>query len=142
MREAVRIIEVGPRDGLQNEPRPVAANDKIELINRLAASGLKHIEATSFVNPRWVPQLADAAQVMDGIARTKGVTFSALVPNEKGMQAALMHRVDEVAVFAAASEGFSQKNINCSIDESLARFGPIFALAEEHQIPVFDRTLK
>lgn len=136
MSEHVRIVEVGPRDGLQNEPHPVATSDKIELINQLAVCGLAHIEATSFVNPRWVPQLADAAEVMDGVDRVEGVVYSNLVPNLKGMHAALQHGADEVAVFAAASEAFSQKNINCSIDESLARFAPVLELARENQKPV------
>ena len=136
MNEIVRIVEVGPRDGLQNEPNPVPTSAKIELINQLAACGIRHIEATSFVNPRWVPQLADAAEVMDGITRAQGVTYCALVPNLKGMEAAQRHQADEVAVFAAASEAFSQKNINCSIAESLERFVPIMALAAESQTPV------
>ena len=136
MNNAVRIVEVGPRDGLQNEPNPVASKDKIELINQLADCGLTHIEATSFVNPRWVPQLADAGTVMDGIRRGNGVTYSVLVPNLKGMQAALNHAADEVAVFAAASEAFSQKNINCSIEESFARFAPIVDLARKNATPV------
>ena len=136
MTQAVRIVEVGPRDGLQNESHLVAASDKIELINRLAVSGLKTIEATSFVHPRWVPQLADAAVVMDGIQRVAGVTYAALVPNIKGMDAALKHSADEVAIFAAASEEFSQKNINCSIAESFARFAPIVEMARQQKIPV------
>ena len=136
MKQQVTIVEVGPRDGLQNEPDPVATGDKITLINLLAQSGLRRIEATSFVNPRWVPQLGDAGDVMAGIERPQGVSFAALVPNEMGAEAALQHRVDEIAVFAAASEAFSQKNINCSIDESFERFAPVVARARAHNVPV------
>ena len=136
MTRRVKIVEVGPRDGLQNEQAPVPTEAKIELIERLVSSGLKHIEATSFVNPRWVPQLADAALVMAGIARLPDVTYSALVPNQRGMENALKYGVNEVAVFAAASEAFSQKNINCSIDESFARFLPIIEMARTADIPV------
>ncbi|WP_321905568.1 hydroxymethylglutaryl-CoA lyase [Paraburkholderia tropica] len=133
---SVRIVEVGPRDGLQNEAALVATADKIALIERLANAGLAHIEAAAFVSPRWVPQMADGAQVLGGIERRKGVTYSALVPNAQGLDAALGARVSEVAVFAAASESFSRKNINCSIDESLMRFEPVIEHARQAGIPV------
>ena len=132
----VKIYEVGPRDGLQNEKTHVSASVKIELVEQLADSGLKYIEATSFVSPKWVPQLGDAAEVMAGIKRKKGTTYPVLVPNEKGMEGALAAKAQEIAVFAAASETFSQKNINCSIDESLARFAPVMAAAKQNKIPV------
>ena len=132
----VKIYEVGPRDGLQNEKTHVSASVKIELIEQLADAGLKYIEATSFVSPKWVPHLGDAAEVMAGIKRKKGAIYPVLVPNEKGMEGALAAKAQEIAVFAAASETFSQKNINCSIDESLARFAPVMAAAKAHKIPV------
>ncbi len=132
----VRIVEVGPRDGLQNESQPVATATKLELIGRLADSGLKSIEATAFVSPKWVPQMADAAAVMAGIERRPGVGYPVLVPNEKGLAAALAAGADEVAVFAAASEAFSQKNINCSIKESIERFKPVMAGAQAAGIRV------
>ncbi len=133
---SVRIYEVGPRDGLQNEKEILPAAVKIELINRLSATGLTHIEATSFVSPKWVPQMGDAAAVMAGITRAPGVAYPVLVPNEKGMEGALVADVTEIAVFAAASESFSQKNINCSIAESLERFKPVIAAAQAHNIKV------
>ena len=123
--DRVTLVEVGPRDGLQNEKQPIDTALKIELIERLQASGLQHIEATSFVSPRWVPQMADAAQVMAGVTRLPGVTYSVLTPNAKGLEGALAARADEVLVFGAASEAFSQRNLNCSIDESMARFEPV-----------------
>ncbi|MDP1605745.1 MAG: hydroxymethylglutaryl-CoA lyase [Rhodocyclaceae bacterium] len=126
----VRIVEVGPRDGLQNEKPPVSTATKIELIRRLAACGLTAIEATAFVSPKWVPRMADAAAVMAGIERKPGVSYPVLAPNEKGLAAALAAGVTEVAVFAAASEAFSQKNINCTIKESLERFKPVLATAK------------
>lgn len=132
----VRIYEVGPRDGLQNEKVILPAAVKIDLINRLSETGLTHIEATSFVSPKWVPQMGDAADVMAGIARKSGVAYPVLVPNEKGMEAAVAASVTEIAVFAAASESFSQKNINCSIAESLERFAPVIASAQRHSIKV------
>jgi hydroxymethylglutaryl-CoA lyase len=121
----VGIVEVGPRDGLQNEPQPIDAATKIELVDRLAAAGCTAIEVTSFVSPKWVPQLADAAQVMAGIRRSAGVTYSVLVPNLHGLRGALAARADEIVVFAAASEAFSRRNINCSIAESIERFRPV-----------------
>ncbi len=133
----VRLVEMSPRDGLQNEPGEVIATRiKTELIDRLADCGLAHIEATSFVSPRWVPQMGDAAEVMAGITRRTGVRYSVLTPNMKGFERAIDARADEVAVFAAASETFSQKNINCSIAESLERFRPILEAACARNIPV------
>ena len=125
----VRIVEVGPRDGLQNEKAMVSTADKIELIDRLSATGLQSIEATSFVSPRWVPQLADAAEVFTGITRRPGVHYPVLVPNEKGYERAREAGVEEIAVFTAASEAFNQRNINASIDESLQRFAPVLERA-------------
>ena len=125
----VRIVEVGPRDGLQNEKAMVSTADKIELIDRLSATGLQSIEATSFVSPRWVPQLADAAEVFAGITRRPGVHYPVLVPNEKGYERAREAGVEEIAVFTAASEAFNQRNINASIDESLQRFAPVLERA-------------
>jgi len=127
---------VGPRDGLQNEHAPVSTATKIALINRLAACGLPVIEATSFVSARWVPQLADAADVLAGIRRKPGVNYPVLTPNLRGFEAARAAGADEVAVFASASETFSQRNINCSIRESLDRFGPLIESARHHGIPV------
>jgi len=132
----VRIVEVGPRDGLQNEQQLVPAATKVELIDRLAACGLKSIEATAFVSPKWVPQMADAAEVMSRIHRQAGVSYPVLAPNEKGLEAAIAAGATEVAVFAAASEAFSQKNINCTIEESLARFQPVMRQAGEAGIKV------
>lgn len=121
----VVVVEVGPRDGLQNEPTLVSTADKIELVDQLGAAGLRKIEVTSFVSPKWVPQMADAADVMAGIARKTDVTYAALTPNLRGLLAAQNSAVDEVAVFASASEGFSQANINCSVAQSLERFQPV-----------------
>ncbi|NWG30577.1 MAG: hydroxymethylglutaryl-CoA lyase [Rhodocyclaceae bacterium] len=131
-----RIVEVGPRDGLQNETTSIPTATKIALIDRLADCGLTTIEATAFVSPKWVPQMADAAAVMAGIARREGVSYPVLVPNEKGFEAALAAGAGEIAVFAAASEAFSQKNINCSIKESLERFKPVLARAKEAGVKV------
>ena len=125
----VRLVEVGPRDGLQNEPEPISTATKLELINRLGAAGIRYIEAASFVSPKWVPQMADHREVMQNLARLDGVTYAALTPNLKGLEAALECGVEEVAVFGAASEAFSQKNINCSVAESLARFEPVLERA-------------
>ena len=132
----VRLVEVGPRDGLQNEPGPVSVAHRIQLIDALSAAGIRHIETGSFVSPRWVPQMADSAEVLAGIQRKSGVRYAALVPNLQGMQAAIAAGSDEVAVFASASESFSQRNINCSISESLQRFAPVMALAARHGLPV------
>jgi hydroxymethylglutaryl-CoA lyase len=125
----VKLVEVGPRDGLQNERQPVPAAIKIELIHRLQAAGLQEIEVTSFVSPKWVPQMADNAQVMAGITRKPGVRYSVLTPNLQGFEAALKCQPDEIVVFASASEAFSQKNINCSIVESIERFAPVVQAA-------------
>ena len=121
----VKLVDVGPRDGLQNEKEPVPAAVKIELVHRLQDAGLKEIEVTSFVSPKWVPQMADNTEVMAGIRRKPGVRYSVLVPNLKGLEAALPSRPDEIVVFGAASEAFSQRNINCSIAESIERFAPV-----------------
>jgi isopropylmalate/homocitrate/citramalate synthase len=121
----VRIVEVGPRDGLQNEPKSVPTATKIELVNRLADAGLPAVEAGAFVSPKWVPQMADSADVLKGIRRRPGVSYPVLVPNMKGFESAVEAGVDEIAIFGAASETFSRKNINCSIAESLERFAPV-----------------
>ena len=135
-KQSIKIVEVGPRDGLQNEPNILSAFVKTEFINWLSETGLKHIEVSSFVNPLKIPQLADADQVFKSIKRVAGVQYSALVPNEKGMHNALSADVDAVAVFTAVSEKFCQKNINCSIEESINRFKPVMELAKQHHIPV------
>lgn len=132
----VRLIEVGPRDGLQNEAVPIPTSVKVGLIDRLSQAGLSAIEATSFVSPKWVPQMADHAEVMAGIRRVAGVRYCALTPNLKGFEAARAARVDEVAVFAAASETFSRRNINCSVAESLERFAPVLEAARAAGVPV------
>jgi hydroxymethylglutaryl-CoA lyase len=126
----VRIVDVAPRDGLQNEPRTVPASVKIELIERLQDAGLPAVEATAFVSPKWVPQMADHAEVMAGIRKRPGVAYPVLVPNMKGFEAARAAGAEEIAVFGAASETFSMKNINCSIAESLERFAPVVAAAK------------
>jgi hydroxymethylglutaryl-CoA lyase len=125
MGEKVTIYEVGPRDGLQNEKRLISTHDKIRLIDALSLCGFTKIEVTSFVSPKWVPQMADASEVLAGILRRRGVTYAALTPNLEGYEAARSAKADEVAIFSSASEGFSQKNINCSIAESLERFKPV-----------------
>jgi hydroxymethylglutaryl-CoA lyase len=132
----VRLIDVGPRDGLQNEKQPVPAAVKVELVHRLQAAGLKEIEVTSFVSPKWVPQMADNAEVMAGIHRESGVRYSVLTPNLQGFEAALKTKPDEIVVFGAASEAFSQKNINCSIAESIERFAPVVKAARDAGIAV------
>ncbi|MDW5375376.1 hydroxymethylglutaryl-CoA lyase [Halomonas sp. HP20-15] len=134
--KAVRLVEVGPRDGLQNEPEPIDTATKLELIDRLGAAGIRHIEAASFVSPKWVPQMADHREVMTGLTRRPGVIYSALTPNLKGLEAALECGIEEVAVFGAASESFSQKNINCSIAESLQRFEPVLERAKAANVRV------
>jgi hydroxymethylglutaryl-CoA lyase len=132
----VTLVEVGPRDGLQNEAQPVDAARKIELVHRLQAAGCAEIEVTSFVSPKWVPQMADNAAVMGGITRQAGVRYSVLTPNMKGLEAALATRPHEVVVFGAATEAFSQRNINCSIAESVERFAPVVAAAHEAGVKV------
>src|SRR5574343_894517 len=134
--QRVKIVEVGPRDGLQNEKEVVPSALKIELIDRLAEAGLKVIEATSFVSPKWVPQMADNSAVLAGIRRLPGVTYTALSPNLQGFDGAVSAKADEVAIFAAASESFSRKNINCSIAESLKRFEPVVSAASALEIRV------
>ena len=134
--ESVRIVEVGPRDGLQNEPLPIFSDDKIELIQRLTRSGISHIEVGSFVSAKWVPQMADSLAVMQGIERLENVRYAALTPNKRGFDKAIEARASEVAIFAAVSESFSQKNINCSIAESLQRFEEIMIAAKSQNIPV------
>jgi len=126
----VKLVDVGPRDGLQNEKSPVPAAVKIELVHRLQDAGLTEIEVTSFVSPKWVPQMADAAEVMAGMQRKPGVRYSVLTPNMKGFESALTTKPDEIVVFAAASEAFSQRNINCSIADSIERFAPVVAAAK------------
>jgi len=137
----VKIVEVGPRDGLQNEQQPISTEVKIELIQRLVGSGLSYIEAGSFVNPKWVPQMAGSDEVFQGLFSTGGgfkssVTYAALTPNFQGFERAVASHANEVAIFAAASESFSHKNINCSISESLDRFAPIMAAAKSTGLPV------
>ena len=132
----VKIVDVGPRDGLQNEKQPVPAAVKIELVQRLQSAGLTEIEVTSYVSPKWVPQMADNHEVMSGIQRQPGVRYSVLTPNMKGFEAALADRPDEIVVFGAASEAFSQKNINCSIAESIERFAPVVEAARAKGIYV------
>ncbi|MDR5778199.1 hydroxymethylglutaryl-CoA lyase [Caballeronia sp. LZ065] len=127
----VKIVEVGPRDGLQNEKEFVPTETKIELVNRLARAGIVNVEVTSFVSPKWVPQMADANAVMAGIERRPGTIYSVLTPNMRGFEGALEAKADEIVIFGAASEAFSQKNINCSIAESVARFEPVARAAKE-----------
>ena len=138
--DRVTLVEVGPRDGLQNEKQPVDTAHKVELVHRLQAAGLREIEVTSYVSPKWVPQMADNAQVMAAIHRQPGVRYSVLVPNMLGLQAALAGgaatRPDEVVVFGAATQAFSQRNINCSIEESIERFAPVVAAAREAGLKV------
>ncbi len=136
MPDAVEIVEMAPRDGLQNEKVQVPTADKIALVDMLSRAGFRRIEVTSFVSPKWVPQLADASEVMEGIARVPGVSYGVLTPNIKGLERALEVEPDWVAVFAAASEGFSKANLNCSIAESLERFRPVVARATEAGIPL------
>lgn len=133
---SVSIVEVGPRDGLQNEKQPLSAEQKVRLVNALSDTGLTRIEAGSFVSPRWVPQMANSDEVFAKITRKDGVSYSALTPNMRGYEAAMLANVDEVAIFGAASETFSQKNINCSIEESIARFTPIVEAAKIANIKV------
>ena len=136
MSEHVKIVEVGPRDGLQNEKLPIGIDVKVGLIERLVIAGVTSIEAASFVSPKWVPQMAGSTEVMQRVPRVPGVIYSALTPNLKGLEAAIAVACDEVAVFAAASEAFSQRNINCSISESLERFIPVMEMAKENGLKV------
>ena len=132
----LRITDVGPRDGLQNEKAPVATDAKVAYVNAISSAGVAEIEVSSFVSPKWVPQLADAAEVFARIARRPGVIYSALVPNEKGMEGALAAKADKIAVFTAASETFSQKNTNASIAQSIDRFRPVVAAARKHLLRI------
>ncbi|WP_071797078.1 hydroxymethylglutaryl-CoA lyase [Natronohydrobacter thiooxidans] len=133
---AVEIFEVGPRDGLQNEARLIPASEKVALIDCLSRAGFRRIEVASFVSPKWVPQMATSGAVLAAIARAPGVRYAALAPNLRGLQDAVAARADEVAVFASASEGFSRANLNCSVEESLARFGPVLEAARAAGLPV------
>ncbi len=136
MRDFVEIFEMGPRDGLQNEERPIPTEEKIELINCLSKAGFKRIEVASFVSPKWVPQMADSAEVLEGISRRNGVSYAALTPNTKGFERAVAARADEIAIFGSASEGFSKANINATIAESLERFVPVADSAKAVHLPV------
>ena len=136
MNQHVKIVEVGPRDGLQNEKQPIDVDTKVGLIERLVAAGVTYIEAASFVSPKWVPQMAGSAEVMQRVPRAPGVHYSALAPNLKGLEAAMAAGCEEVAVFAAASESFSQRNINCSIRESLERFRTVIETAKQSKLRV------
>ncbi len=136
MGERVEIFEVGPRDGLQNEQRQIPTAEKIALVDLLSGAGFARIEVASFVSPKWVPQMADSAQVLAGIRRAEGVSYAALTPNMRGFEAAVAARADEIAIFGSASEGFSRANINASIEESIARFVPITEAARRIGLPV------
>ena len=136
MAESVEIFEVGPRDGLQNEKRLIPTAEKVALVDLLSQAGYRRIEVASFVSPRWVPQMADSADVLAQIARTPGVRYAALAPNLRGYEGAREASADEVAVFASASEGFSKANLNCTIEESIARFLPILEAAKADGMPV------
>ncbi|MDB2584551.1 hydroxymethylglutaryl-CoA lyase [Alphaproteobacteria bacterium] len=136
MDNLINIFEMSPRDGLQNEKNFISTNDKIKFINKLSFCGFKKIETSSFVSPKWVPQLSDARDVFRGISRMKGVKYTALTPNEKGFDNAVIAKVDEVAIFTAASETFNKKNTNCDIQTSLRRFKPIMNKAKKNKLPV------
>jgi hydroxymethylglutaryl-CoA lyase len=134
--ETVEIFEVGPRDGLQNEKRQIPTVEKIALVNKLSEAGFRRIEVASFVSPKWVPQMADSAEVLAGITRADGVRYAALTPNMRGLEGAIAAKADEVAIFGSASEGFSKANINATIDESLLRFAPVAEAARRAGLPV------
>lgn len=136
MTQMVELFEVGPRDGLQNEARPISAQDKIALVDLLSTAGFRRIEVASFVSPKWVPQMATSADVLAGIDRKDGISYAALTPNMRGFERALAARADEVAIFGSASEGFSKANINATIEESLERFEPVALAAHARGIPV------
>ncbi len=136
MSDSVEIFEVGPRDGLQNEKRQIPTAEKIALVDLLSGAGFKRIEVASFVSPKWVPQMADSAEVLAGITRAPGVSYAALTPNMRGFEAAIAARADEIAIFGSASEGFSKANINCSISESLERFEPVAEAAKAANVKV------
>lgn len=134
--ETVEIFEVGPRDGLQNEKRLIPTADKIALVDLLSTAGFRRIEVASFVSPKWVPQMADSADVLAGITRGQGISYAALTPNMRGLDGAIAAKADEIAIFASASEGFSKANLNCSIDESFDRFAPVAEAARDAGLPV------
>ena len=134
--EQVEIFEVGPRDGLQNEKQLIPTADKVALVDLLSAAGFRRIEVASFVSPKWVPQMADSAEVLGGIRRGQGISYAALTPNMRGLEAAIAAKADEIAIFASASEGFSKANLNCTIDESFDRFAPVAEAAREAGLPV------
>ncbi|NVO27429.1 hydroxymethylglutaryl-CoA lyase [Donghicola sp. C2-DW-16] len=134
--EQVEIFEVAPRDGLQNEKRLIPTAEKIALVDLLSQAGFRRIEVASFVSPKWVPQMADSAEVLAGITRGQGISYAALTPNVKGLEGAIAARADEIAIFASASEGFSKANLNCTIDESFDRFAPVAEAAREAGLPV------
>ena len=136
MAEQIEIFEVGPRDGLQNEKRPIPTAEKVALVDVLSGAGFRRIEVASFVSPKWVPQMADSAEVLAGIARAPGVRYAALTPNMRGLEGAMAARADEVAIFGSASEGFSRANINATIAESLERFAPVAEAARAAGLPV------
>jgi hydroxymethylglutaryl-CoA lyase len=136
MTARAEVFEVGPRDGLQNEKTMIAAKDKVDLVNRLSACGFRRIEVASFVSPKWVPQMADSAEVLSQIIRSPSCRYAALTPNKRGFDAAIAAKADEIAIFASASEGFSQANINCSIAESVLRFTDVIAAAKDVNLPV------
>ncbi|UYV35979.1 hydroxymethylglutaryl-CoA lyase [Rhodobacteraceae bacterium D3-12] len=136
MPERVEIFEMGPRDGLQNEKRQIPTQEKIALVDLLSRAGFSRIEVASFVSPKWVPQMADSAEVLAGIKRSDGVSYAALTPNMRGFEGAVAAKADEIAIFGSASEGFSKANINATIEESIARFDPVLAAAREIGLPV------
>ena len=136
MADRVEIFEVGPRDGLQNEARPIPTAEKIALVDCLSGAGFRRIEVASFVSPKWVPQMADSADVLAGITRADGVSYAALAPNTRGLERAIEARADEIAVFVSASEGFSRANLNCSVEESFGRIAPVVAGGTEAGLAV------
>jgi hydroxymethylglutaryl-CoA lyase len=136
MTERAEVFEVGPRDGLQNEKAMIATKDKVELVNRLSACGFRRIEVASFVSPKWVPQMADSAEVLSQITRSPSCNYAALTPNMRGFEGAVAAKADEIAIFASASEGFSQANINCTVAESVLRFADVIAAAKDVNLPV------
>ena len=136
MSDLVEIVEVGPRDGLQNESKKISTENKVQLIDRLSNCGFRRIEVASFVSPKWVPQMADSASVLQRIKRNPNISYMALTPNMRGLEEAILSDVGEIAIFGSASEGFSKANINCTIDESIKRFNPLVEFAKQHSLPV------
>ena len=136
MSDLVEIVEVGPRDGLQNESKKISTENKVQLIDRLSNCGFRRIEVASFVSPKWVPQMADSASVLQRIKRNPNISYIALTPNMRGLEEAILSDVGEIAIFGSASEGFSKANINCTIDESIKRFHPLVEFAKQHSLPV------